>query len=136
MSKVVIDIDAKDIANIKDGDILVFSEEKNCFYRQTAQEFWAKHNEELARIIKRYDELVKTLEEKIKTLEEREDKFELLIEKHENEHEQSVQEIITEHEEHEKEFEEKIREYLTKNKNITNKLIVMVENFIKTGGTM
>ena len=37
-------------------------------------------------------------------------------------------------------FEDKIgnvlSEYLSKNQNITNKLIVMVENFIKTGGLL
>lgn len=129
MSKVLIDIDAKDIASIKDGDILVFNEGKKCFYKQTAQEFWAKHNEELTRIIKRYDELVKNLEEKEK-------KFEKAVKEQEVKHEEYVANFIKEHEEQEKEFEEKVRDYLTKNKNITNKLIEMVENFIKTGGSL
>lgn len=129
MAKVVIDIDSKDIASIKDGDILVFSEEKKCFYKQTAEEFWRRHDEQLARIIKRYDELVKKLENKIKDLEEKENKFEESVEINEQQHEKIVGEIIQEHEQHDKEFEDKI-------KNITNKLIVMVENFIKTGGNL
>lgn len=118
MSKVVVDINAKDIATIKDGDILVYNEEKRMFYKQTAEEFWRKHDEQLTRIIKRYDEIVTKLKERIKELEQ-----------HEVQHEEQVDKLIVAHENQEKEFEEKI-------KNITNKLIVMVENFIKTGGNL
>ena len=129
MSKVVVDINAKDIATIKDGDILVYNEEKRMFYKQTAEEFWRKHDEQLARIIKRYDEIVTKLEKRIKELEEKESKFEENIETNEHNHEEIVDKLIVAHENQEKEFEEKI-------KNITNKLIVMVENFIKTGGNL
>lgn len=129
MSKVLIDIDSKDIANIKDGDILVYNEDKRMFYKQTAQEFWRKHDEQLARIIKRYDEIVTKLEQRIKELEEKETKFEESVEVHEQQHEEQVDHILEVHEQQEKEFEDKI-------KNITNKLIVMVENFIKTGGNL
>lgn len=129
MSKVVIDINAKDIATIKDGDILVYNEEKRMFYKQTAEEFWRRHDEQLARIIKRYDEIVTKLEKRIQELEEKENEFEINVENHEQEHEEQVDKIISVHENQEKEFEDKI-------KNITNKLIVMVENFIKTGGNL
>lgn len=129
MSKIILDIKAEELINLRDGDILMFSETEKCFYRQTPQEFWKLHNEELSRIIKRYDELVKNLEEKEKT-------FEKNIEKNECEHEEFVKEFIKTHEKHEKEFEEKVKEYLATNKNITSKLIEMVENFIKTGGNL
>lgn len=138
MSKIVIDISSKDMNTIKDGDILLFNEEKRMFYKQTAKEFWKKHNDELVLIIKRYDEIVKTLEKRIKELEDKENNFENKVVSLEQKHEINVANSIDEHEKQEKEFEEKINnlleEYTTKNKNITNKLILMVENFIKTGG--
>ena len=107
MSKVLIDVETKDLASIKDGDILVYNEDKKMFYKQTSQDFWRRHDEKLTRILKRYDEVVANSEAKIKELEE----------------------LIALHEEREKEFETKI-------KNITNELIVMVENFMKSGGSM
>lgn len=118
MSKIVIDVNAKDINEMQDGDILVYNEEKRMFYRQTAKQFWNKHEEYLSLIIKKYDQIVIDLENKFKELEEKEEKFET-----------DVNNKIIEHEQIEQEFEEKI-------KGITNKLIVMVENFIKTGGNL
>lgn len=120
MAKLMLNVKAEDIISIKDGDILVYDEEKKYFYKQTAQNFWKKHNEELKNIIKRYDEVVARLEEKERQFEE---KISQIVHKLENSNKKTNEKLNT-----------SLEEYLVKNQNVTAKLINMVENFVKTGG--
>lgn len=156
MSRVILDIKTEDLSTLRDGDILVFNAEKNYFYKKTAQEFWKQHNDELAKIIKRYDDVVTKFEASLKALEEKENKFEESVLKHEVDFENAIAKILAEHKAEDEKFQAKINrivkeleqdnentskklnlsleEYLGKSKAITTKLVGMVETFIKTGG--
>lgn len=156
MSRVILDIKTEDLSTLRDGDILVFNAEKNYFYKKTAQEFWKQHNDELANIIKRYDDVVTKFETSLKALEEKESKFEESVLKHEVDFENAIAKILAEHKVEDEKFQAEINrivkeleqdnentskklnlsleEYLGKSKAITTKLVGMVETFIKTGG--
>lgn len=156
MSRVILDIKTEDLSTLRDGDILVFNAEKNYFYKKTAQEFWKQHNDELAKIIKRYDDVVTKFETSLKALEEKENKFEESVLKHEVDFENAIAKILAEHKAEDEKFQAEINrivkeleqdnentskklnlsleEYLGKSKAITTKLVGMVETFIKTGG--
>lgn len=156
MSRVILDIKTEDLSTLRDGDILVFNAEKNYFYKKTAQEFWKQHNDELAKIIKRYDDVVTKFETSLKALEEKESKFEESVLKHEVDFENAIAKILAEHKAEDEKFQAEINrivkeleqdnentskklnlsleEYLGKSKAITTKLVGMVETFIKTGG--
>lgn len=156
MSRVILDIKTEDLSTLRDGDILVFNAEKNYFYKKTAQEFWKQHNDELAKIIKRYDDVVTKFEASLKALEEKENKFEESVLKHEVDFENAIAKILAEHKAEDEKFQAEINrivkeleqdnentskklnlsleEYLGKSKAITTKLVGMVETFIKTGG--
>lgn len=156
MSRVILDIKAEDLSTLRDGDILVFNAEKNYFYKKTAQEFWKQHNDELAKIIKRYDNVVTKFEASLKALEEKENKFEESVLKHEADFEDAITKILADYKAEDEKFQAEINrivkeleqdnentskklnlsleEYLGKSKAITTKLIGMVETFIKTGG--
>ena len=156
MSRVILDIKTEDLSTLRDGDILVFNAEKNYFYKKTAQEFWKQHNDELAKIIKRYDDVVTKFEASLKALEEKESKFEESVLKHEVDFENAIAKILAEHKAEDEKFQAEINrivkeleqdnentskklnlsleEYLGKSKAITTKLVGMVETFIKTGG--
>lgn len=109
MAKVVINMNNSDIGNFQNNDLLVFDKENEIFYKTTYEEFWAKHNDELKLIIKRYDDVIEQFKKKA---EENERKYNELVDNLNN----------------------KLETYLVKMNKNNKALIDMVKNFINNGG--
>lgn len=109
MALVQMNIRDCDVNTLKDNDVLLYCETRKYFYKTTAESFFAKYENKYNELIKKYDEQIQTLIKENQTLKE------------EN-----------------KAFKEstnfKIDSHIEKNKIINERLIDMVEQFLKTGG--
>lgn len=109
MSKIMVDIRSSDIGKFKDNDVLIYDENKKQFYKTTAETFFKEYELKLNALLKRYDEQFKTLKQENSKLNQ---SFEML---------KTNLNIFSE-------------QLVEKNKTMNEKLIQMVEDFIKTGG--
>ena len=95
--------------SFKDGNLLLYNKEKNYFYAITPEMFLHKQDNEIKRLKREYEEKEKNMKEKVKELE--------------NHTEKKV-----------KELENQYKEFLINYQNSNEKLLNMVESFIKAYG--
>lgn len=111
MALVQMNIRDSDVNNLKDNDVLIYCEARKYFYKTTAKSFFSEYEEKYNNLIKKYDEQIKMLLEENESLRKENRDFKL-------------------------EFDNKINSHIEKNKIINERLINMVESFLKTGGKM
>ena len=146
MAKVVMNVRNSDINNIKHNDILLYDESKKEFYKTTAESFFKEYEQKLSNLLKRYDEQfnilknkneklekdykdftieIKRIIENFNTLQTREfEKFKIKLNGESNEKFNNLKNDLNTF----------AATFVEKNRVVNEKLITMVENFIKTGG--
>lgn len=55
MAKVILEVRNEDINNLTNNCILLYDAEKKEFYKTTSEEFFAKYEEKLDKLLERYD---------------------------------------------------------------------------------
>lgn len=153
MAKVVMNVRNSDINNIKHNDILLYDESKKEFYKTTAESFFKEYEQKLSNLLKRYDEQFNILKNKNEKLEKDYKDFTIEIKRiienfntlQAREFEKFKIKLNGEIENNQKKSDEKFNNlkndlntfattFVEKNRVVNEKLITMVENFIKTGG--
>ena len=104
--RVFINVDAHDMACMKNGDILMYDANKQKFYRTTAQDFFAKYEKKLDDLLAKYDAQIKELTEANQNLMDENKKFKETLENNFN-------------------------TLASRNREINKKLIEMVENVME-----
>lgn len=95
-----------ELNGLKRGDILMYDEEHDYFYKTTAKEFFYKYEAKLEELLKRYDEKVLKMTNELEEEKKRNLEFT-------------------------NEIKEMVNNHLEANKVTMNKLIEIVENFTK-----
>lgn len=134
MAKVVVNVRNNDLTNLKDNDILMYDEKNDAFYRVTPEKFFSKYETKLNALLEKYDkqflDLKHIFEVETKKMSTEctmlHSNLEKTFEKHINNSNISNEKFKTE-------IKKEFNNLLVKNRNTIDKLIIMVEQFIKGG---
>lgn len=146
-----------DVDRFRDNDILIYDQARKEFYKTTAETFFGEYEKKLNNLLKRYDEKVETLikqnneftENTNKNIQNFNKEITSKIVENESKVRKEVDNFVAKMTSKIELFEKDSNlkysnlklelnkfclDFVEKNKAINEKLIIMVENFIKTGG--